>query len=133
MAWDNGAATIFLLAAVACGPKQVDMKPASTVPAAAGHVEIDTDRNGNSTVDLNVKHLAKPENLTPPGTAYVIWIQAPGQPPQSAGQLQVNSNLDGEFKGTTPFKTFDIFVTSENNPQMTKPSGQEVMRQHVSR
>jgi hypothetical protein len=126
-------AAVLLLAAVGCGPKKVPMNPAPNVPAAAGHAEIGTDRNGNTTIDLKVKHLAKPENLTPPATAYVVWIQPSGQAPQNVGQLQVNSDLEGEFKGTTPFKAFDIFVTAENNPQATTPTGQEIMRQHVSR
>jgi hypothetical protein len=118
---------------VACGGKKVPMNASTSVPAAAGHADIGTDQNGNTTVDLKVHHLAKPEALTPPASAYVVWIQPAGESPQNQGRLQVNSNLDGEYKTNTPYKKFDLFVTAENNPQATTPSGPEVMRQQVSR
>jgi hypothetical protein len=117
----------------ACGHKKVAMTAASTVPAATGHAEIGTDRNGNTTIDLKVQHLAKPENLTPAASTYVVWIQPRGGAPQNQGALQVNSDLNGEYKGTTPYKNFDILVTAENDAKTNTPSGQEVMRQHVER
>src|SRR2546423_6836114 len=120
-------AAVLLLAAVACGPKKVPMNPAPNVPAATGHAEIGTDRNGNTTIDLKVQHLAKPENLTPAASTYVVWIQPRGGAPQNQGALQVNSDLNGEYKGTTPYKNFDILVTAENDAKTNTPSGQEVM------
>ena len=116
-----------------CGGKKVPMNASTSVPAAAGHADIGTDKNGNTTVDLKVHHLAKPEALTPPASAYVVWIQPSGESPKNQGQLQVNSKLDGEYKTNTPYKKFDLFVTAENNPQATTPAGPEVMRQQVSR
>ena len=117
----------------ACGHHKVAMTSAAAVPASAGHAEIGTDRNANTTIDLKVQHLAKPENLTPAASTYVVWIQPRGEAAQNQGGLQVNSDLNGEFKGTTPYKNFDIFVTAENDAKATTPSGQEVMRQHVER
>jgi hypothetical protein len=116
-----------------CGGKNVPMNASSSVPAAAGHADIGTDSNGNTTVDLKVHHLAKPESLTPPATAYVVWIQPSGQAPQNQGQLQVNGNLDGEYKTNTSYKKFDLFVTAENNAHASNPSGPEIMRQQVNR
>ncbi len=116
-----------------CGGKKVPMTASTSVPAAAGHAEIGSDRNGNTTIDLKVHHLAKPESLTPPATGYVVWIQPSGQAPQNQGQLQVNGNLDGEYKTNTSYKKFDLFVTAENNLHASNPSGPEIMRQQVSR
>jgi hypothetical protein len=127
------ACMLLSFAAFGCGGKKVPMNASTSVPAAAGHADIGSDQNGNTTVDLKVHHLAKPEALTPPATAYVVWIQPSGQSPQNQGRLQVNSDLDGEYKTNTPYKKFDLFVTAENNPQATTPSGPEVMRQQVSR
>ena len=124
---------LVLLIATGCGQKKVPLSTASTVPAASGNAVIGTDKNGNTTIDLKVHHLAKPEALTPAAAGYVVWIQPSGQPPQNAAILRVDKNLEGEFKGTTPYKNFDIFVTAENNLQATSPSGQEIMRQHVQR
>jgi hypothetical protein len=108
------------------------LNPSSIDPAATGEIDIDKDKNGNTTIDLKVKHLAKPENLTPPQTTYVVWIQKPGGDPETQGQLKVNDNLEGEFKGVTPYKSFQIFVTGETNPNVSAPTGPEVLRQQIT-
>ena len=126
------AAAVCVMVEAGCGGKKVEMTPATSVPAAQGHADISHDHNGNTIVDLKVHHLAKPENLSPPGSVYVVWFQPNGQPAQNQGQLRVDGNLNGEFKTTTPLKNFDIVVTSEPGPTVTAPSGAEIMRQHVS-
>ena len=121
------------LLSTGCGGKKVTMIPAPTVPAATGMVNLGTDSNGNTQVDLKVEHLAKPRNLTPPKSTYVVWIQARDGRPENQGQLQVNDNLEGQFKTTTPLRTFDIFVTAEDGPSATSPTGSEVFHRTVSR
>jgi hypothetical protein len=115
----------------ACGHK-VKLNPAPSVPAATATAELTHDSNGNTVVDLKVNHLAKPENLTPPRSVYIVWIQPRGGTPIKQGQLQVNSNLEAEFKSPTTYKSFDIFVTAEDSALVTQPTGQEVLRQTVS-
>jgi hypothetical protein len=122
-----------LLAALAgCGGHTYHLNPAMSVPAATGTIQVGHDHNGNTTIDLKVRHLAMPGNLTPPATTYVIWIQRAGLAAENQGQLQVSNNLRGEFKTTVPYKNFQIFITAENNPHATAPSGQEVLRQQIS-
>src|SRR6266571_4777231 len=124
-------ALALLTLAAACGKKQVQLNPAISNPAATGRAELTTDRNGNTVVDLKVKHLAKPENLTPAKTVYVVWFQPRGGPAENRGALRVNEDLAGEYKGPTPYKSFDIFITAEDNPSVTVPTGTEVLRQTV--
>ena len=126
------ALAVSLLMASACGKKQVKLNPASSVPAASATAQLTHDDNGNTIVDLKVKHLAKPGNLTPSRSVYVVWVQPRGGAPIKQGQLQVNSNLEGEFKSPTTYKTFEIFVTAEDSSEVTQPSGQEVLRQAVT-
>ncbi|MFL6350295.1 MAG: hypothetical protein ACJ74Z_00380 [Bryobacteraceae bacterium] len=116
-----------------CGGKKVSMVPAAAVPAATGTVDLGKDRNGNTQIDLKVQHLAKPENLTPPKSTYIVWIQARDGRPENQGQLHVNDNLEGEFKAPTPLRTFDIFVTAEDGPSATSPNGPEVFHKTVHR
>jgi hypothetical protein len=117
---------------VASASHKYKLNPSTIVPAATGEIDVDKDRNGNTALDLKVKHLAKPENLTPPQTAYVVWIQSQGGNPENQGQLKVNDNLEGEFKAVTPYKSFQIFITGETNPNATTPSGPEVLRQQIT-
>ena len=121
-----------LAVTVGCGKKHVNLNPASSVPAASATAVLTHDSNGNTIVDLKVKNLAKPENLTPPESVYVVWIQPRGGAPIKQGQLEVNNKLEGEFKSPTTYKTFDIFVTAENSGQVSQPTGQEVLRQVVT-
>jgi hypothetical protein len=127
-------AALFLVAFpfTSCGKKEVRLTPSSAVPAATATAQLSQDKNGNTVVQLKVKHLAKPENLTPPKSVYVVWIQPRGGQPIKQGQLRVNDNLEGEFKSPTTYKSFQIFVTAEDSATVTEPSGQEVLRQDIS-
>lgn len=109
------------------------MESSPTVPAAAGNVEVEGDDNGNTRLKVEVKHLAEPEKLTPPRSAYVVWVQPSGMPAENMGSLRVDDGLTGRYEGTTRHKAFEVVVTAEDGPTVQSPSGQEVMRTRVSR
>jgi len=113
--------------------KKFPLTAAAIVPAAAGRAEVGTDKNGNSKVKITVEHLAKPENLTPPKDAYVVWFQESEGSPEPEGQLKVNKDLKAEFETTTPWKNFQVMITAEDDPTAKSPSGPEVLRTTVSR
>jgi hypothetical protein len=119
------------LLATGCGRK-VRMTSASSVPAAAGVAKLTKDSNGNIVVDLKVRHLARPDTLTPPQSVYIVWIQPRGGQVTKQGELRVDDNLQGEFKTPAPSKNFDIFVTAESGPTVTQPTGPEVLRQTIN-
>jgi predicted small lipoprotein YifL len=121
-----------LMSCAACGKKVVKLNPDASVPAATATAHLTTDSNANTIIDLKVQHLAKPENLTPPKAVYLVWIQPRGRSPIKQGQLQLNDNLEGEFKSPTTYKSFDIFVTAEDSASATEPTGTEVLRQTVT-
>jgi hypothetical protein len=98
-----------------------------SVPAATGKVNFEHDKNHNIKFHIDTKHLARPESLTPPKQAYVVWIQPRGKDPQNAGVLTVDQNLEGSFRGTTPYPTFDVFITAEDSPSADHPSGTQVL------
>jgi len=126
------AILLSLCATIACGGRKVHMTTSASQPAATGEAVLKHDKNGNLTVDLKVKHLAKPQNLTPPKSTYVVWIQPKDSTsPTKLGELRVNDNLQGEFKAPVPVANFQIFVTAEDGPTVAQPSGPEVLRQSV--
>jgi hypothetical protein len=102
-----------------------------SVPAARGKVDIGGDKNGNTKVELEVEHLAQPENLTPPKVAYVVWFQERGREPLNQGVLKPGKNLKGSFKTVTQMKSFDVIITAETDAVATTPSGTEIMRASV--
>jgi hypothetical protein len=47
---------------------------------------------------MTVEHLANPQNLTPPASVYVVWVQETGGSPENQGQLKVDKNLKAQFE-----------------------------------
>jgi hypothetical protein len=120
--------TFALLSTVAYAAKKYPMTAASIVPGARGEVAVSQDKNGNTELRMTVQHLANPENLTPPQSVYVVWLQERDGYAESRGQLKVDKNLNASFKAVTPLKNADIFVTAEQDPKVTSPGGLEVLR-----
>lgn len=123
--------TFALLCAVGCAAKTRPMTVASIVPGAQGKVVIGQDRNGNTTLNMTVRRLANPENLTPRASSYVVWLQERGGNAVNRGELKVDKNLNASFKTVTPMKTFDVFVTAEQDGRVTSPTGSEVLRASI--
>ncbi len=115
------AGLLFVPASVKAKDYQLISDP--SVPAATGKINVDKDRNGNYKIKVEVHHLAKPEDLTPPRQGYVVWVQGRDGQPVNVGHLQVNKNLDGELTTTTPSQQFDIFITAEDTVAAQSPSG----------
>lgn len=122
----------FLLTLSAWG-REDRLTNTGATPAAEGKVITDNDRNGNTGVEVQVKHMASPDALTPPKTAYVVWIQVRGKDPEILGLLRVNADLEGSLRATTPYKDFDIFITAETNPKPDMPSDMSILKGSVER
>ena len=130
------------VAGVACGlmilalpqmaaAKKFPLTAHESVPAARGQVDVGRDKNGNTKVEVEVEHLAAPDNLTPPRSVYVVWFQERGSEPLSQGALKPNKKLKATFKGVTSMKSFDVLVTAESDASAKAPSGTEVLRASV--
>jgi hypothetical protein len=47
---------------------------------------------------------------------------------ENRGELRVDKNLKASFTAVTPMKSFDVFVTAEQDTRVTSPTGAEVLR-----
>lgn len=95
-------------------------------PAAQGTADFAEGKNGNVTIDINVKHLADPQHLTPPASIYVVWLQRDANtPPQNIGGLKVDKDLTGSLQTVTALRSFSLFITAESNAQAGQPTGQK--------
>ena len=118
-----------LLAVASVGwAKTYHMTSMTTVPGAAGEVNVAKEKNGNIQIDVNVTHLAKPGQLTPSANSYVVWFQQEGSQPQSQGQLKIGDDLKGELKSTTTLHHFNVIITAETDLQAKTPSDEVVLR-----
>lgn len=123
----------FLLSVAAWGREDHLSNPGTVNPAATGKIITDNDRNGNTGVDIQVKHMAAPQSLSPAKTAYVVWIQPRGKDPEVLGTLRVNEDLEGSLRATTPYKDFDVLITAEDNLKPETPSSLVVLKGTVER
>jgi hypothetical protein len=127
--------SLILILVFQCGislqAKNFPLTSSSTTPAASGKVEVKKDKNGNTTVTILTQHLAEPGMLTPPATNYIVWFREEGGEPMNEGQLKVGKSLRSEFKTTTRFRNFEVFVTPESDPTVKNPSGDSVLKTKV--
>jgi hypothetical protein len=122
----------FLLATAAWG-REDRLANTGVAPAAEGKVITDTDRNGNTGVEVRVKHVATPQSLVPAKQAYLVWVQPRGKDPELLGALRVNEDLEGSLKAATPYKEFEIFITAEDSPKPETPSSTVILKGAVER
>ena len=120
--------TFTLLCTVAYAAKKYPMTAASIVPGARAEVAIGKDKNGNTRLKMTVQRLANLENLTPRASAYVVWLRERDGSFENQGQLKMDKNLNATFETVTPLKSFDVFVTAEQDSRAKGPSGPEVLR-----
>ena len=120
--------TIALLCTIAYAAKKYPMTASSIVPGARAQAEIGKDDNGNTKLKMTVEHLANPANLTPPTAGYVVWLRERSGESENQGQLKMDKNLRAKFETVTSFKSFDVFVTAEQDFKTKGPTGPEVLK-----
>lgn len=104
------------------------MDASADIPAAEGRVRYGRAPNGNTSIDLTVKHLADPKKLTPPANNYVVWLRAAKDGvAQNIGALTVDKNLVGRLTTVTALHTFELFVTAEASGQLQQPTGRPLL------
>ncbi|HWG38895.1 MAG TPA: hypothetical protein VN690_14375 [Terriglobales bacterium] len=109
------------------------MPSSAVVPAAHIELELGTDGNGNTTVDLKATHLAQPASLSPAAQVYMVWVQPAGGTPERKGLLKPGTDLNAEVEFITPATHFELFLTAESGPEAASPSGTELVRASVAR
>jgi hypothetical protein len=107
------------------------MTGAETVPAAEGTVKVAAEKDGNTKVKLEVKHLALPTSAFDESSTYVVWIKPDNGAPQNVGVLFVDKNLKGNLETRTGLKDFEVMVTAEHSSEAITPSERMVMNAKV--
>jgi len=110
-----------------------EMRSGYGVPASEGTVDATDGDNGNTNLEVRVKHLAQPWLLASDATVYVVWVQPPDASRQNVGALTLNDNLEGVLKTVTPHHQFMLSVTPEASGQVDQPRHQPVFTAKVDR
>lgn len=105
----------------------------SVVPAAKGSVKIKKDDNSNYAINLKVENLAPSDRLLPPKKNYVVWMETPQNKAfKNLGQLKSSSGLfssalKASLSTVTSFEPKRIFITAEDDADISYPYGQTVL------
>jgi len=123
----TGAAALLTIAGCASSPQI--MSADTRVPAAQGEVKAKAEDNGNTHLQVKVKHMAKPNAVEPMAQTYVVWAQDNTNTGnvQNLGALQVDDDLEGEIEAVTPLKRFDVFITAEPVATAQYPTGTKAL------
>lgn len=113
------------------GSKEV-MRPAAGNIAGEGTVEAKDGDNGNTEIDVRVKHLAAPAKVAADASVYVVWIRPATGRIQNVGALEVDDELVGRLKTTTPHRAFKLTVTPEPSARMAEPTHEPVFTSDVN-
>jgi hypothetical protein len=103
------------------------------VPASQGTVQASEAANGNTAVDVRVKHLAPASKLASDATVYVVWFQPLNAKAQNVGALSLNEDLEGRLETLTPHHRFKLLVTPEPSGLVAVPSHDAVFTAEVDR
>jgi hypothetical protein len=108
--------------------------PISAITPAADIIVAKTnDRNGNTAIKITAKNLAAVERIEPPKATYVVWIVTEYDGIRNVGMLKSRNSKTAELITVTPFKFTEIFITAEDQSDLSYPSGIEISRVRYSK
>jgi hypothetical protein len=114
------------------GGKNFPMTAAPTEPAASGTVNVSKGTNGNIRLDIKVRRLSKPDMLTPPAGAYIVWLKPANHKPVELGVIHVDQSLQGELTTTTPYKSAKVTITPAPNAAAASSDATPVLTGHYT-
>jgi hypothetical protein len=123
---------IFTLLVVlsACSNK-TNFPVSSTTPAADITAKKSVDNQNNYVLKITAENLADTDRLNPPGSSYSVWIRTKEHGARNVGQLNVTNAQKTSFKTLTPFDFDEVFITVENQGDLTYPRGVEISRTKI--
>lgn len=114
------------------GGDEVRLSTGEAVPGARGTVRAQTGEYGNTSLTIEVEHLAPAGQVEEGARTYVVWVEPlEGGQPQNVGSLSVNSDLSAKLSTKTAFEAFQLFITPEQQGDATQPSGKRVLETRV--
>lgn len=125
----NSIAIILIsaLTLTACSTKMSFLN-STVAPAATGDVKVRKDKNDNYNINVHVRNLAEPKQLTPAKETYIVWMESDRESVKKLGQIKPSSRaLTGSLTATDIGKPTNVFITAEDNADVQYPDGQTVL------
>ncbi len=128
----SGLLVIAMIMLVTSCARKTNFQTSSVVPAARGSVKVKKDDNNNYDIKIKLNGLAEAKRLEPAKQVYVVWMEADDHTTKNLGRINSNSSLlskklKASFDTVTPFKPIKIFITAEDQADVTYPDTRVVL------
>ena len=107
--------------------QKIPFAQSSVVPAAEGYVKVNTDRNKNNIIKINIKNLAEIDRLDPAMKTYVVWMVTDRETTVNIGQINSSKKLNVSFEAVSSYQPIKIFITAEENESAQYPGEKVVL------
>jgi hypothetical protein len=121
-----GFITVLLMLPLTLQAQKIPFIQSSVVPSAKGYVKINTDRNNNIIIKINIKYMAEIDRLDPAMKTYVVWMVTDRETTVNIGRINSSKKLNVSFEAVTSFQPIKIFITAEEN-ESTQVPGQKIV------
>jgi len=103
--------------------------PVSRVTLAADIVAYKKhDKNGNCMLSITAKNLAAVDRIKPSKSTYVVWIVTEKDGVRNIGKLSNRNAKRTGLETLTPYNFTEVFITAEDQADVTYPTGIEISR-----
>ncbi len=119
--------TAFSSAFISCA-STAKFPVSSTAPAAEISAKKSQDKNKNYTIELTVNNLSSADRLIPSKKNYSVWIVTDDNITKNIGQLNISNGKKTILKTVTAFNVKEIFITAEDQGDLSYPMGTEISR-----
>ena len=103
----------------------------SIAPAADISASKKKYNHNNYVVAITAKNLASVDRVAPSKSTYVVWILTDNEGIKNLGQLSIRNARTSKLKSLTPFDFSEIFITAEEQGNVTYPQGLEITRVNI--
>ncbi|TDO25704.1 hypothetical protein [Sediminibacterium goheungense] len=122
---------ILMLSVQGCS-KKINFQNSAEVPAARGYVKVSKDNNNNYQIKLELSNLAEVKRLDPPKESYVVWMESESNSVKNIGRINssgslLSKRLTVSFETVSSVKPTLIYITAENEPNTSYPTGKKML------
>jgi hypothetical protein len=96
-----------------------------------GEVQVSERDHGIVVVELTVDDLPSPQAVAANARSYVVWIEQDAGYPYRIGSLRSSGDRDAYLEAVSPFRTFQLYVTAESEPEAQRPSERRILTARV--
>jgi len=114
------------------GPNQYVIQGGQIASGADGNITVGSFDDGNSSVEIEVSHLAPAARVKEGTTIFVVWFKPEDGQPAKAGNLAYDDDeRTGTLHATSANRSFEVIITAERDESASSPSDAVVFRQAV--